>query len=128
MNPYAKKFIRLFVILLLVALAAVGAYDHIFPRGSSVTVKAPGPLPTGHLAPSEQFLVDYANYKKLDAEVRKMQEDSGLVEKQRLLQGTIDALNSQIPTGYTWDEATTSFKPRQLQAVPPPAPATPPKP
>jgi len=89
----------------------------------TVSVHMPGPLPTGHLAPSEQFLADYANYKNLDKQVRELQADKGLVEKQRLLQGTIDALNAQIPTGYVWDEASMSFKPRPAPGLPPAAPA-----
>jgi len=102
--------------------ALKGGID-LYQSRASIAVKYPGPLPTGHLAPSEQFLADYANYKNLDKQVRELQADKGLVEKQRLLQGTIDALNAQIPTGYVWDEASMSFKPRPAPGLPPAAPA-----
>lgn len=106
------------VALVLCGFATKGIKDYVAPS-RSVTVKMPGPLPAGHVAPSEEFLADYANYKKLDKEVKELQANSGLIEKQRLLQGTIDALNAQIPAGMVWDEATLSFKPRAVPPAPP---------
>jgi hypothetical protein len=124
MNKYVQRSLFAVVLVTLLGFAGKGMNDAFHKPAASVSVKVPATIPAGNKAPSEEFLVDYANFKKLQKEVRDLQADSKLIEKQRLLQGTIDALNAQIPAGYVWDEDTTSFKLRTLTPTPP-APAKP---
>jgi hypothetical protein len=118
-----KKILIAVAISAITGLTLVGAVSLVRPlfaaHPKSISVHAPAAIPPGNKAPSEEFLIDYANYKTLQKEVRDLQMDSKLIEKQRLLQGTVDALNAQVPPGFLWDEDTNSFKPR------PPAPAPP---
>jgi hypothetical protein len=121
---YSKLGIVIVIAGLVGSFAVKGVFDLFSSRTkAAVSVKMPSTLPAGNKAPSEEFLIEYANYKALQKQVRQMEIDNGLVEKRRLLQGTIDDLRSQVPPGFSWDEDTTSFKPQQLTPAPPaPAP------
>lgn len=117
-----KIIVALCVALLVVAIsfAIKGAVDMLSTPPKAVSIKAPVTVPSGNKAPTEEFLIDYANFKELQKQVRELEvPNKKLIEKRRLLQGTIDELNAQVPPGYTWDDDTKSFKPRQL---PPPVP------
>ena len=119
-----KKYLVIVAIAVVVGFAIVGLVtevrDVFSSHAKTVTVHAPTAIPPGSKAPSEEFLVDYANYKTLQKQVRDLQMDSKLIEKQRLLNGTADALREQVPPGMIFDEDTMTFKPRQLTPAPPP--------
>jgi hypothetical protein len=82
----------------------------------SVTVHSPGTAVPGSQAPSEKFLVDYANYKIL-----KQKADDANVD----LQGAIGRLNAEVPPGYLLDEKSMQFIPRPATT---PTPTPTPKP
>jgi hypothetical protein len=80
-------------------------------------------LPAGNQAPSKAFLEQWDDFVKLRDEIKDIQKRDGIQEKVDQLNGMGTRLQSQIPTGFSWDEDTKSFKPIVPPTVtPPPTP------
>jgi hypothetical protein len=115
------------IVLLIVACAVVSALAvHYSSQGKP---QAAIPIvPAGNRVPDRFWLQDYQALLDLQDEIAKIQKQDGLAVKNDQLRGLASRLNAQVPAGFTFDEATRSFKPIQLPApLPQPAPAaTPP--
>ena len=91
-------------------------------------------VPPGNIAAPPEFWQGYDEFKKLRDEINAKEKASDLRVMRLQLQGMVDELNKQIPTGYYPDEATKSFAPQprpappQAPPVPAPAPVPPKKP
>ncbi len=79
-------------------------------------------VPSGNIAPTQDFLNDYREYQTLQKELNALFAEKGIKRKQDELTGMVTRLNRAIPQGYSWDETTMSFKPNP---APVPIPAAP---
>jgi len=85
-------------------------------------------VPAGNKVPDRYWLQDYQTLMDLQDEINRIQIRDGLAIKNDQFRGLASRLNAQIPNGYEFDEATRSFRPKQLTpmpAPPPPAAQTP---
>lgn len=132
-NKQYRQYIL--IVTTLVAAMVAGCNTH-----APLAAEKVPPLPTGHVAFSPEFRADYKEWKQRTADASELQkklmaskEFQAMKDNQRQLDGLAAEMGRAIPTGYTIDEASESFKPMaaspaqaqpqaQPQAVPQQAP------
>jgi hypothetical protein len=106
-------------ILIFMAIILTGMAIHNRMVALDHKVLTPKDLPPGSQLPSKAFLEEWAKYAALRDEIRAIQEHDGLTAKTDQLNGMAQRLQTQIPSGFVWDEDALCFKPQVvLQKAP----------
>lgn len=111
-------------LLIILIVGAGGVFVGAYRANHSVVADVPlAAAPKDAVQPTAEFLADFADLQKLNAEVRDLEKDSGLMAKRDQARGLANRLGLMVPKGYEWHEPSRMFVPKPpLAIIPSPAP------